>query len=142
MIVYRAAGEWSCGYLQRSDGAGPTWLLSKDLQPVKVDPQPSLSAWAGNWAGGEDQVAIQTGKKAGTLQVKGSAEWHGGGDNVHFGQVEGTASPTGNHLEIIESADSCQVELTLMGRYIVASDNNKCGGMNVQFGGIWKQRGN
>ena len=140
VLVYRTEGERSCGYLQRRDVAGATWLLSRDIQMVRVDPQPPPSAWMGNWAGGEDRVGIQAGKEAGTLQVKGSAEWPGANDNVLFGQVDGSALPAGNHQKIMESAGCCQVELTLMGKYIVASDNNKCGGMSVRFDGVWKRR--
>jgi hypothetical protein len=37
------------------------------------------------------------------------------------------------------SQDSCVVDMTLIGTYIVARDNGKCGGMNVRFGGIWQK---
>ena len=34
---------------------------------------------------------------------------------------------------------SCTVDLTLIGKYLVANDNDKCGGQNVRFWGVWKR---
>jgi hypothetical protein len=142
MVVYRVAGDWTCGYTSQGDGAGPGWVRSTDIRLVEFDPHPSVGAWAGRWAGGEDRVAIVRSSAAGELALKGSAAWHGYGDVVHTGDFSATAAPHGNHLHVVESgSDSCTVDLTLIGAYIVASDNGKCGGMNVRFQGIWKSTG-
>jgi hypothetical protein len=60
---------------------------------------------------------------------------------VHTGEFAGEAASVGNHLHFMEgSADSCTVDLTLYGEFILAVDNDRCGGMNVRFSGTWKRR--
>jgi len=141
VVVYQAEGDWTCGYLTQSKGAGPGWVRSNDIRPVSFDAAPPLDAWRGTWASGEDRIRIQTSKAPGKVELKGEAVWHGRTkDAVNTGDFEGDAAPVGNHLHFVESGtDSCTVDLTLIGKYLVANDNNLCGGENVRFWGIWKR---
>jgi hypothetical protein len=136
---YHTDGDWTCAYIQQRDGAGPGWVKASDIRDVPADSVPPLSAWVGTWGNdrGRIQIATSSGAK---LHLKGEAEWHGTAGVVHTGDFEGDASPQGNHLHFVDSgADSCTVDLTLIGRYLVANDNDRCGGMNVRFWGIWKR---
>jgi hypothetical protein len=36
---------------------------------------------------------------------------------------------------------TCVLDLALVGKYIVAGDNEHCGGANVRLWGIWKRTG-
>ena len=141
VVVYQAEGDWTCGYLTQSKGAGPGWVRSNDIRPVSFDAAPPLDAWRGTWANGEDRIRIQTAKAPGKVELKGEAVWHGRTkDAVNTGDFEGDAAPVGNHLHFVESGtDSCTVDLTLIGKYLVANDNNLCGGENVRFWGVWKR---
>ena len=141
VIVYRVAAAWTCAYLSSSAGAGPGWIGSKDIRLVLADSNPALKAWAGTWKGGEDLVTIGLSKTAGELDLNGKAVWHGRADVVHTGDFAGTAAPHGNHLHFAggSTADSCIVDLTLAGKYVVAGDNNHCGGLNARFQGVWKR---
>jgi hypothetical protein len=140
VLIYRESGDWTCGYFWAY--GGPAWIRSDELRVVPYNPRPSLKAWEGIWAGGGDRVSLQAGEEPGTLRLKGSARWQGAGDNAHFGDAKGTATPDSNRLHFAEGGpDSCIIDLTLLGRYIVASDNDRCGGMNVRFEGIWKRTG-
>jgi hypothetical protein len=140
LLVYRVEGAWTCGYLSQHGGAGPAWVRSAEIRLVQVDPNPPLAAWAGTWKGGEDRVTIQLSKTPGSLALKGAAVWRGRANAVHTGDFEGEGTPQGNHLHFVDSGtDSCTIDFTLVGAYIVADDNNKCGGMNVRFQGIWKR---
>jgi hypothetical protein len=142
VLVYRVDGDWTCGYLSQRNGAGPAWVRSRDIHPVSFDRAPALSAWVGNWANGKDRIGIQVSKSPGKLDLHGAATWHGGGGVVHTGDFEGEAVPDGHRLHFVEdSADSCTVDLTLIGEYLLANDNAMCGGMNVRFWGIWKRTG-
>jgi len=139
--VYRQQGEWTCGYVSGRDGAGPAWIRSSALRVVSYDEHPPLSAWVGTWTGGEDRVLIRTGGVPGKLQLVGSAEWRGK-YTAHFGDTKGSASPVGNHLHFVEGGtDSCTIDMTLLNRYILANDNQACGGLNARFQGIWKRTG-
>jgi hypothetical protein len=140
VLVYRADGEWTCGYLTARDGAGPGWVRSAEIRLVDIDPTPPLTAWAGTWKGGEDSVTIKPSDKPGQLDLNGAAEWQGRADVVHTGDFSGSATPAGNHVHFAEDgAESCTIDLTLAGQFIIASDNERCGGMNVRFQGIWKR---
>jgi hypothetical protein len=140
MVVYHTGGDWTCGYLQQRDGAGPAWLKSGDLREVPADPAPTLDAWTGTWINGSGRIRIAA--HDGKLHLAGKAEWHGAAGVVHTGDFEGDAAPAGNRLHFAGSgADSCTVDLTLIGKYLVVDDNDRCGGMNVRFWGVWKRGG-
>ena len=140
VLVYRVEGDWTCGYLSQHNGAGPGWVRSKDIRPVNFDPTPEVNAWFGSWANGKDRIRIQPSKSPGKLDLQGEATWHGVGGVVHTGDFAGEAAPAGNQLHFVEeAADSCTVDLTLIGKYLVGNDNAMCGGMNVRFWGIWKR---
>jgi len=141
VVVFHAEPDWTCGYLSQAKGAGPGWVRSTDIRPVNFDAAPPLDAWVGTWVNGDDRIRIQTSKAPGKVELKGEAVWHGRTkDAVNTGDFAGEAAPVGNHLHFVESgADSCTVDLTLIGKYLVANDNNLCGGQNVRFWGVWKR---
>ena len=78
------------------------------------------------------------------LHIVGNASWYGGknsydGDIIHIGEADFTVKPNGNLVVTEESEDLCQINLQLFGYYLVSTDNNKCGGVNVSFSGIYKR---
>jgi hypothetical protein len=137
VVVTRVEGDWTCGYLTSRKGAAQGWVQSRDIRLVNFDPNPPLAAWAGTWVQGENRIRIQSSNSRGKLALHGEAYWHGFGDNVHSGEFTGDAIPVGNHLHVED--DSCMMDLALMGKYILANDNNSCGGMNVRFWAVWKR---
>jgi hypothetical protein len=137
---YHTDGDWTCAYLQQKDGAGPGWVKNDAIREVKADPAPPLEAWFGKWGHGDDEIRITAVKGIAQLHLAGDAVWQGGAGVAHTGDFEGDAVPAGNHLHFVEDGpDSCTVDLTLIGKYLVADDNQMCGGMNVRFWGIWKR---
>jgi hypothetical protein len=140
VLIYQEQAQWTCGYFSARDGAGPAWIRSDALRVVSYDERPPLNAWVGTWAGGEDRVLIRAGSVPETLHLSGSAEWHGKGDDAHFGDMKGSASPVGNHVHFVQNGpNSCAIDMTLLNRYILASDNGLCGALNARFQGIWKR---
>ena len=137
VVVNRIEGDWTCGYLVGRKGSGPGWVRSKEIRLVDSDPNPPLAAWAGTWVQGENRIRIST-KTSGKLDLEGEAYWHGFGDNVHSGEFSAEATPASNHMHVED--DSCHIDLALIGKYILANDNNSCGGANVRFWGVWKRR--
>ena len=137
VVVNRVEGDWTCGYLTSRRGGASGWVRSSDIRPVLFDPNPPLTAWLGTWREGENQIRIQASKTTGKLQLDGEAYWHGIGDNVHTGEFSSEAAPSGNKLHVED--DPCKIDLALIGKYILANDNNMCGGMNVRFWGVWKR---
>ena len=139
VVISRIEGEWICGYLVAPKGSAQGWVRSQDVRPVEADPNPPLSAWIGTWVQDENRITIQRSQAAGKLSIDGEAYWRGRGDNVHEGSIAGDAAPVGNWLRYEEgSGESCAVDMALIGKYLLANDNNKCGGMNVRFWGVWR----
>lgn len=137
VVVTFSDGDWTCGY-----DPSPVWIRSADLRPIHFDLNPPLKAWVGMWKGGEDRVVIGFSKDSGKLSLAGTAHWHGAQGVVHDGEFRGEVEPDGNHLDYREGRPPdwrCVVDLTLFGKYIVADDNQRCGGMNVRFMGIWQR---
>jgi len=137
VLIYRNNGEWTCGYGVDRRGAGPAWFRTKDLRPLKFTAVPPIEDWYGVWKGGEDRMAISASKNAGELRFVGNAIWQGANGNEHFGDAKGNAVPSGNRLHVVDGG--CVIDLTLVGKYILADDNQGCGGMNVRFSGFWKR---
>lgn len=136
--IYRQQGVWTCGYVSGLDGAGPAWLRTDALRIHSYSDYPPASAWTGTWAGGEDHVKIWLASKPGALRLAGSAVWQGE-HTSHLGNTKGVVTPSGNHLHFVENGPgSCTIDLTLIDRYILAEDNQACGGLNARFQGIWK----
>jgi hypothetical protein len=140
VVVNRVEGDWTCGYLVGRKGSGQGWVRSRDIRLVDSDPNPPLTAWTGTWVQQENRIRIQNSNIPGKLSLEGEAYWHGFGDNVHSGEFSGEATPTGNKLHFTDGDDSCTIDLALSGKYILANDNNTCGGLNVRFWGVWKRR--
>lgn len=139
--IYRQQGDWTCGYVSGRAGAGPAWIRNDALRVISYDEHPPLKAWVGTWTGGEDRVRIGTGRLPETLHLVGDAEWRGK-STAHFGDTKGNASPQGNHMHFVENEPgSCTIDMTLLDRYILASDNQACGALNARFQGIWKRTG-
>ena len=137
VVINRAEDAWTCGYLVARDGAAPGWIRSGDFRPIPSDPNPPLNAFVGTWLQDQNRIRIRASKTAGSLELTGSATWHGRAGSVNTGEFSSVAAPQGNQLHIED--DACKIDLALSGRFLLADDNNMCGGLNVRFWGIWKR---
>jgi len=139
VLIFSRRGEWACGYSADRNGAGPAWFHSTDLRHIRYDLNPSGKSWAGAWTDGSDRIQI-TLANAGTLHVIGKATWHGAKGVQHYGDLDASAAAAGNRLHLVYgSTEDCVVDMTLLGKFILANDNNRCGGMNVRFWGFWRR---
>ncbi len=131
-LVYHTAGAWTCGAFKE----GPRWVRSAELRAVPVDTTTRPAAWVGRWMLDEGTATIRRGK-GDTFLIDGHA-WRLGRPGVsHSGRVKALAVPSGSRLHFVD--EQCVLDLALDGKYIVAGDNNSCGGLNVRFWGIWKR---
>ena len=124
------------------------WILRSMVEPVPA-PRSTLSAWRGHWRYDDADIDITPGKRPGRLKASGNAEW-GGHDpervkmgGVHVGEFDGEAVLVGDRIIFSDSESSdvggCRVSLRLIGPYLVAADNNQCGGLNVSFSGFYRR---
>lgn len=102
---------------------------------VPFDRNPPLAAWVGDWKFFDNHLKISVTPDGKRLHVDGSAFWHGV-NSEHSGKAEDEAAPTANRLLL--NVDTCQMSVTLLNQHLVATDNRKCGGMNVTFSGVYE----
>lgn len=107
----------------------------------QIDEQTTLSPefLEGTWHGGDDSLVF---KRVGAkLTVHGDAIWDGGtttlgGRNVHVGSVTGPVQFDGLMARVNEDGE-CDLVMNRRGPYLLVNDNNRCGGVNVRFSGIF-----
>ena len=82
-----------------------------------------------------------TGQRA-ALAITGEAFWPGPdpveGVPVHSGNIEGKLTLRGNQAQY--KGDECKIGFTLLGDVLVAGDNERCGGANVRFNGVYRHQ--
>jgi hypothetical protein len=133
----------------------PGWLPASAIVP-ETPPPITLADWLGKWSQVEATITFKPGSKAGTLSISGDATW-GSLDPervklgaIHVGNIEGTTSPNGADLSFAMGENGtlpvdkggesdCKVWMRRLGPYLLVSDNNNCGGMNVSFSGIYSR---
>jgi hypothetical protein len=133
-VVYHAERGWTCAGFQD----GPRWVRSTELRVMAVNTTPRITAWVGRWTLPAGLAAIRLGS-GDTLRIEGHALWLGAGDVSHSGRIKALAVPSGNRMRFVQG--TCVLDLALVGKYIVAGDNEHCGGANVRLWGIWKRTG-
>ncbi|MBP0494261.1 hypothetical protein [Roseomonas indoligenes] len=151
-------GAYTCAGFVGARGATTIgWMPSAALLPLPEAEQVPAD-WNGQWTAPEQDIAITPGGK-GALRVKGEATW-GMGDpervrrgGIHTGEVAGEARPVNGVLAFsmgdddttkpYEAGDeyTCRIRLWRRGPYLLARDNNGCGGLNVSFSGFYRRKG-
>ncbi|WP_338664380.1 hypothetical protein VQH23_04270 [Pararoseomonas sp. SCSIO 73927] len=151
-------GAYTCaGFVGARGAATIGWMPTAALLPLPEAEQ-APADWNGQWRAPEQDIAISSGRN-GALRVKGDATW-GMGDpervrrgGVNIGQVAGEARPVSGVLAFSEGEDgrtrayeagdefTCRIRLWRRGPYLLARDNNGCGGHNVSFSGFYRRKG-
>lgn len=115
-----------------------------------------MQDWLGQWQGNPEQrILIEQAEDI--LDIAADASWgmsdpqrvESGGVNV--GEFTASVRPkkgriaftidfaAGATLPYDADSDSCSVKLWLAGEFLIASDNDRCGGMNVTFTGFYSK---
>jgi hypothetical protein len=55
----------------------------------------------------------------------------------HTGEMSGEAAPNGDRVVFVDGEDECHVDATLLPPFLLARDNDRCGGANVRFNGVY-----
>jgi hypothetical protein len=97
--------------------------------------------WLGVWQNDRAKIEIRS-SDAQALAVRGNAIWNGSSGGPHFGDFDFIGTPKNGMLtnEVQESSNSCAVALHIAGKFLFAADNGQCGGMNVNFDGVYRLR--
>ena len=84
--------------------------------------------------GGEAEITVSVIDRT-RIRVDGLATWHGTGDMVNTGDLNGEATINGGVAHY--SNGDCAAELTFGPARLTVEDNLKCGGLNVSFTGAY-----
>jgi len=118
-------------------------MRSENLGLNLYDDNYRLSDWVGEWRllGTDTYLKITQAQQA-ELKVSGEAYWSNGRGLINFGSVDETGIPDGMKLEVKSGNETydCKVNLRLVQEYLVVYDNKTCGGMNVNFDGVYLKK--
>lgn len=151
LVASHVTDGWACVFYVVPDMAkngrvarqSVGWVAAQSLDIGEPIRSPTLQNWFGRWsyrtkwADENADIELRAGKVAGSLAATGYALGYGG--NVpHTGSFEASASPKGNRI-LFKYKGGCQIHIILVGDWLVAGDNLKCGGLNVTFGGLYRR---
>lgn len=150
VLTGRPRGPWVCVYRPSRGGGGVAgWAPGRRLSALPAEAAPPLHAWLGRWTYGRNWIEIS--RDGNELAGKGHAAWpsvypipqEAAGDK-RSAKFSAQSLPSGNRLEFkngeYNDQGACTVSLVLVGRYIVAEDDGRCGGRNVTFTGVYERR--
>lgn len=141
VIVGKLRDGFACAYYPPSDTAGWIWLDRIEFVPAAQEPDPD--DWAGHWQGRGDNTLTITHLGHARLRIEGLAFWPARqppeGYSVHVGELVGRLDHLGTRARFDDSG--CEVNFTLLDDYLLAGDNNGCGGANVSFTGVYTRQG-
>jgi hypothetical protein len=148
LLTGRSQGPYICAFYPNRGGGSAGWVRRDRLAPLPFPTDPPLTAWAGRWVDGDDTIKLTV--KNGALVAVGDAYWPSANPprsylpgDPHVGNLSGKAQPKGNCAIFSDGdPDDCTATLTLVDPLLVVGDNGACGGMNVTFNGIYRQRAN
>lgn len=142
VIVSKLRQGFVCAYYPPSDAAG--WIRLDRIEFVAAEQAPEPQDWTGHWHGRGDNVLTITREGRARLRIEGLAFWPARqppeGYSVHVGELAGRLDHLGARARYDDS-NLCQVNFTLLGDYLLVGDNNRCGGANVSFTGVYTRQG-
>jgi hypothetical protein len=139
VLAGKHLGNFICAFFPNNVGGSAGWVSAGNLtpSPQQPDPNPPLRSWLGNWRDGLNWLDISL--VGNELKVSGHAFWVGpaGPASLHDGGIDAQAKPRKTSAEFAE--EDCRVWATLFGKYLLISDNENCGGVNVRFDGVYRR---
>jgi hypothetical protein len=157
IVSLRQPGFVCATYVNAKGGDRSGWLQAEAVADDGAAPV-ALSGWLGTWSRTEAEITVKAGKsgaeKSGALQIEGEATWgaldparvkRGG---VNTGEISADVTPAGDRLSFaivgeaalpVDKGDefTCRVWMQRLGTWLVVDDNNRCGGANVTFRGVY-----
>lgn len=144
VIISKTRSGYACAFFPSDGGGTAGWVPSRQLRLLPVENRPPLSAWTGQWSS-EGNPVLAISNRIGGLRVSGQSFWPGPPGSTdypstHIGELGGQIRISG-HTGFYEDSNLCKVRFTLLGSYLIAGDNRKCGGANVSFSAVYQRVG-
>lgn len=136
IIINKIQNGWACAWYQGKRNETVGWVKTKNLLRLKKEKM-SRSKWLGKWVTEGSWINITNFNNT-TMHISGLATW-GVGDQTNTGELDSTIRPT-NDRAIMDDEYACKVNLVRIGKYLIVSDNHSCGGLNVNFDGVYLKK--
>jgi hypothetical protein len=142
----RAVAGFRCVYVVDSRGALQAGFVPVSRTERVADPPPSSpGALVGDWFEGACGTAncgsdcpadhVRIGSVAGQpLRLTGEATWRCG---LHLGSYDGSVVVRNGRGVALDPEMGCEIHFVERGPFLMFSDNERCGGANVRFVGIY-----
>ncbi|MBL8661290.1 MAG: hypothetical protein JNM29_00630 [Candidatus Odyssella sp.] len=113
------------------------FVPAQSLAPLAPQTALDRAFLLGNWRrDAASRIAIRAAGAAG-IAASGEGHWKGVA-SVNVGEFHATADAVSSPVLVLrEGSDGCAVALERRGPYLLANDNERCGGHNVRFVGIY-----
>lgn len=139
VLVHGHVAGWDCVTYATTRRTTSGWLPAGRVEALRVA-APAMAAWRGDWERVLSSLELRPAGRQ--LAVAGDATWYGaphpdGERSVHIGEVHARATPRGDRWQ--GEDDLCRLRLRLLPPYLLAADNDQCGGYNVTFSGIYRR---
>jgi hypothetical protein len=143
IIISFSYTDFFCAYIPGINKGG--WIKT-DVVRQASQRLFANSTWLGTWSDYNDHLKIRS-APGGKVHVSGDAIWYGnivdstGYRSEHYGQVNFSAHPKNGVLKLVpEDQYDCGIELIHVGDFLIARDNQNCGGSNVSFTGVYTRK--
>jgi len=138
-------GHWACVRNLDKAKIRHGWVKLSDLERDNTESITQGYDWVGTWNEGESSILEFT-KSDEIIILNGSAIWRGGqyaSDNE--GGIQGelilSIDQKNGYVRSGNKDYDCQVDMKLVSdKYMVVTDNKKCGGTNVRFDGVFTKK--
>lgn len=158
VVIMSSKDEFVCvGYTSPKGQVTKGWLPRASLTPVQNPPTVQVRDWIGTWnSGPEKMIVVEPGSDPSKLKIIGSATWgaqipeRAERGAINVGELDAEAPARGEYLSFadwngslpFDAADegSCKIQMRRLGPYLLAKDNDRCGGNNVTFTGIYRRQ--
>lgn len=128
LIVVGRDGNRTC---VASSSSNVGWVDSSLVTPAK--PDSTASDVGGRWQDGPSELMVS--QSGGKLSVAGHSSDEG--HPAHLGQVKADLVLAGQQYAW---SGTCSGRMERVGVFLVVADNHQCGGMNVNFDGIYRRK--
>ena len=146
VITADSVGDYTCVYFPNKVGGSAGYVRRDEMSALPAPKAPGVADWKGRWKDGDNTIDLKPAGK--NLYGKGEAYWPSANPDPkerpggpHTGSFEGVATPGSGAVIFSEGEmpEACTVRLKRVGRFLLASDNRQCGGVNVSFTGVYSK---
>lgn len=136
VIISKVLRGLACAMSPHDEISG--WINTRHLALYRIETAPPVEAWVGAWASDHGRQLEFFGR-FGELYARGRSGRTSGAERsaAPDGQIDGSVSVAGYGGKY--RSVRCEASFTLLGDFLIASDNGKCGGAANGFSAVYRR---